>query len=436
MDQSPIEQKPEPEIIESKIIEPKPSKQPNLIHKHENLLFGLLVAASIITILFAVVLTFLSFGIVLFVLGLFLSFALFAHWMQLGYIRTNGVKVTERQFTDLYEVYQRVGRAMGIRMLPDVYILQQDGVLNAFATRFFQRNMVVLYADIAKLSREGQVKEVEFIVAHELAHIQRGHVQKQWFVLLGSLIPFLGTAYSRACEYTCDRMAAHYIQDVTASKQALTILAVGGQLAKEVNEADYLLEASRENGFIAKYSELLSTHPTLPKRIAAIAEVNGEVAVPVFKVAGYVKYSLISTIVFGVFVNVGLIAFLSLNDEWVEPLTAAVIGETDMMMDEDYMADYTEEPLQTLTYDHASLEEIEAELANGADVNMQDDYGDTPLHNLFYSDGADYDTVQLLLDAGADVTIENMDGDTALDLATDYTVQDAEVIALLESYME
>ncbi|QUE86183.1 M48 family metallopeptidase [Exiguobacterium alkaliphilum] len=102
---------------------------------------------------------------------------------------------------------------MGIRMLPDVYILQAGGILNAFATRFFQKNMIILYSDIVELSRNGQVKEVEFIIAHELAHIRRNHVQKQWLVLLGNIVPFLGSAYSRACEYTCDRMAAHYIQD-------------------------------------------------------------------------------------------------------------------------------------------------------------------------------------------------------------------------------
>nr|WP_276514433.1 M48 family metallopeptidase [Exiguobacterium alkaliphilum] len=110
-------------------------------------------------------------------------------------------------------MYQRVGQGMGIRMLPDVYILQAGGILNAFATRFFQKNMIILYSDIVELSRNGQVKEVEFIIAHELAHIRRNHVQKQWLVLLGNIVPFLGSAYSRACEYTCDRMAAHYIQD-------------------------------------------------------------------------------------------------------------------------------------------------------------------------------------------------------------------------------
>lgn len=399
--------------------------QTKLIHKHENLYFGLLVASSIMTILLAIVLTIASLGFFLVIIGFIVSLSMFAHWIQIGYIRTNGVKVTERQFTDLYETYQRVGQGMGIRMLPDVYILQAGGILNAFATRFFQKNMIILYSDIVELSRNGQVKEVEFIIAHELAHIRRNHVQKQWLVLLGNIVPFLGSAYSRACEYTCDRMAAHYIQDEAAAKQALTVLAVGGTLAKEVNEFDYLQEASRENGFIAKYSELISTHPTLPKRIAAIATAAGEVNVPLFKTAGYVKASIIGTIAMTVVLNGALIAWLVTSDGFTS-LASPSFGEG-------FADTLSEEPLQQLTYDNAGADAIREELANGADINMQDSYGDTPLHNLLYNDGMDYDSLVLLLESGADVTIENNDGMTPIDVAKDWS-HEFGIVELLRSY--
>jgi hypothetical protein len=323
---------------------------------------------------------------------------------------------------------QRVGADMGIRLLPDVYILQAGGVLNAFATRFFQKNMVILYSDVVELTRTGQTKEVEFVIAHELAHIRRNHVQKQWVVLLGSIIPFLGSAYSRACEYTCDRMAAHYIQDFGAAKRALTVLAIGGPLAKEVNEFDYLYEASRENGFIAKYSELLSTHPTLPKRIASIATAAGEENIPVFKTAGYVKASIISMVLLTVIGNGVIIAFLVMSDDLTEIVSAA--------MSEDLADDWAlewEEPIQELTYNNASYEEIEAELMNGANVNIQDEYGETPLHNLFYNDEVDEETVQLLLDNGADVTLQNDSGMTPIDTARDWG-HSSELIELMEAY--
>ncbi len=397
-------------------------KQSQLVHKNEKLYFGLLVAASVLTVVLGIVFTIASLGIFLWIIGTILALSLFTHWLQIGYIRTNGVKVTERQFADLHHTYQRVGQEMGIRLLPDVYILQAGGVLNAFATRFFQKNMVILYSDIVELSRDGYTKEVEFVIAHELAHIRRNHVQKQWAMMLGGWIPFLGSAYSRACEFTCDRMAAHYIQDQAASKRALTILAIGGKLAKEVSEFDYLYEASRENGFIAKLSELLSTHPPLPKRIAAIATNAGETNVPVFKTAGYVKGSIISTIVLSVIVNVAIVAWLFTSD--------GLTGFSEGFGSLDAMA---EEPIQELAYNDASYEEFAALLADGADVNTQDLYGDTPLHNLLYGEGADIDTVELLLESGADVSLENEDGMTPAELAAD-SGQPTGIIELIQSY--
>lgn len=397
-------------------------KQSQMVHKNEKLYFGLLVAASVLTVVLGIVFTIASLGIFLWIIGTILALSLFTHWLQIGYIRTNGVKVTERQFADLHHTYQRVGQEMGIRLLPDVYILQAGGVLNAFATRFFQKNMVILYSDIVELSRDGYTKEVEFVIAHELAHIRRNHVQKQWAMMLGGWIPFLGSAYSRACEFTCDRMAAHYIQDQAASKRALTILAIGGKLAKEVSEFDYLYEASRENGFIAKLSELLSTHPPLPKRIAAIATNAGETNVPVFKTAGYVKGSIIGTIVLSVIVNVAIVAWLFTSDGLTG--LSEGIGSIDAM---------SEEPIQELAYNDASYEEFVALLADGADVNTQDLYGDTPLHNLLYGEGADIDTVELLLESGADVSLENEDGMTPAELAAD-SGQPTGIIELIQSY--
>lgn len=400
----------------------------NLVHKREKLYFSLLVAASVLVLILGIALTIVSFGLFLWIIGTMVALSLFTHWIQIGYIRTNGVKVTPRQFTELHELVQRVGTEMGIRLLPDVYILQAGGLLNAFATRFFQKNMVILYSDVVELTRTGQTKEVEFVIAHELAHIRRNHVQKQWVVLLGSIIPFLGSAYSRACEYTCDRMAAHYLQDFGAAKRALTVLAIGGPLAKEVNEFDYLYEASRENGFIAKFSELLSTHPTLPKRIAAIATHAGEENVPVFKTAEYVRASVISMILLTVIGYGAIITYFVMNDDLSDIIASAMSGE----FEDDWEAELGE-PIQELTYVNANYEEIEAELANGADVNIQDEYGETPLHNLFYNDDVDPETVRLLLDNGADVTIENEEGMTPIDLARDMG-QGPAIIELMKSY--
>jgi ankyrin repeat protein len=79
-------------------------------------------------------------------------------------------------------------------------------------------------------------------------------------------------------------------------------------------------------------------------------------------------------------------------------------------------------------------------LEHGADINSKDSYGDTALSNAVsshYSDKEyeglakhDLDNVKLLLELGADVTIANDKGKTALDIAKEN--KDKEVIKLLE----
>ena len=50
-------------------------------------------------------------------------------------------------------------------------MVQSGGLLNAFATRFSFRNLVVLYSDVMELAYEQGESAVDFIIAHELAHI-------------------------------------------------------------------------------------------------------------------------------------------------------------------------------------------------------------------------------------------------------------------------
>ncbi|TDF94536.1 M48 family peptidase [Paenibacillus piri] len=197
-------------------------------------------------------------------------FALAMHGLMVAGIRSSGVKLSERQFPQVYDRVRALSAQMEIQQVPDVYIIQSGGVLNAFATRFFGRNFVVLYSDIFELIEQGNEEELSFVIAHELAHIQRKHVSKHMLIFPALWIPFVGKAYSRACEYTCDRMAMAYTGNVDAAIHALTILAVGKQLYRKVDIKEFLDQSYRERGFFIGWYELIATHPPLPKRIAEI----------------------------------------------------------------------------------------------------------------------------------------------------------------------
>ncbi len=74
---------------------------------------------------------------------------------------------------------------------------------------------------------------------------------------------------------------------------------------------------------------------------------------------------------------------------------------------------------------------IEILLKRGADPNVQNLQGDTPLICATKYAGGKADTVKLLVDAGSDLAVMDDDGKTALDYAKAKEQQEA--IALLET---
>ena len=88
------------------------------------------------------------------------------------------------------------------------------------------------------------------------------------------MIPFLFHAYSRACEYTSDRFGAYYQKE--GSYSGILVLAAGKKLYNYVNPDEFLQQAQTDRGFWVVLSELLSTHPNLPKRFQAIHHFNNK----------------------------------------------------------------------------------------------------------------------------------------------------------------
>jgi hypothetical protein len=150
---------------------------------------------------------------------------LFAHGLALVRIRGNAVRVSERQFPQLHRLAAAHARRLGLKRVPDMYVMESGGLLNAFATRFLGRDFVILYSDVLALALEQGEAAVSFIVGHELAHVWRGHLKHRWLTTPGRLFPYLGAAYSRACEYTCDRIGAFCQPDGAIT--GLLVLAAG-----------------------------------------------------------------------------------------------------------------------------------------------------------------------------------------------------------------
>ncbi|HTB30662.1 MAG TPA: M48 family metallopeptidase, partial [Bacteroidia bacterium] len=138
---------------------------------------------------------------------------------------------------------------------------------NAYATRFFGTNYVVVYSDVLAAAYEQNMKVVEFIIGHEMGHIKRKHIIKRLWLLPASLVPFLGAAYSRACEYTCDSIGNALCPE--GSHAGMLLLAGGKGLFRKINVQAYLDQIQTEDGFITWFAEKFASHPNTTKRIAA-----------------------------------------------------------------------------------------------------------------------------------------------------------------------
>ncbi len=385
----------------------------SLVNRKESIYFILLLLISI-PIYLLLILSVVG----LIILGILIILPLFAHLIFTAHIRINGVKITEKQFPEVYFRTREISKEMGFYFLPDVYVVQSGGLLNAFATRFFGRNMIVLYSDLFE-EIESNPKVVDFVIAHELAHIKRNHILKQALVLPANWVPFLGSAYSRACEYTSDRMASHYINDFEASTQALTMLAVGRKYYQQIDQREYLLNSSNEKGFLIWLSERLMFHPTLPKRINALHHINNVESDIKFKTPKRV-YG-IAVIVFGL--SFGLIVGASLLIEKAIPLAQSMV--------DGYLA--AEAPLTQAVLDN-DIEQVKELIDEGADVNELNDNYESPLLKTSHTDEdhLNLEMLKLLLDNGADPSIGDADDWTILHAAA--SMGDKQAIDLLLKY--
>src|SRR5215475_5991812 len=89
----------------------------------------LMIIAIALWVVFVVSVIGLVYGIIL---GLFFFFA---HLALIAHVRGSSIKLGPQQMPALYNRAVNIAQRIGMKRVPDVYLHQSGGVLNAFATR-------------------------------------------------------------------------------------------------------------------------------------------------------------------------------------------------------------------------------------------------------------------------------------------------------------
>jgi Zn-dependent protease with chaperone function len=188
---------------------------------------------------------------------------------MIAQVRGSAVRLGPDQFPDLYRRVEDLARRMELRRMPEVYLMQQDGALNAFATRFLRSHMVVLLADLLEACGSNDAAR-DMIIGHELGHIRAGHLRFHWVLLPLSFVPFIGSALSRAREYTCDRYGRAAAGDEDSALLGLTILAAGGKYGPLVDRRVFAQQHAELSRSWMMVGQWMATHPPLSKRLIAL----------------------------------------------------------------------------------------------------------------------------------------------------------------------
>lgn len=202
-------------------------------------------------------------------------------WMAQQFFKASvlghAARVSERQYPQVHAMVVSSAKALGLEKVPQVFIVNGDGMVNALALKFLDGQYVVLYASLVDMMVERkQARELKMIIAHELAHHAAGHTHfwRNLLILPAKYIPYVGMAYSRACEFTADRLAAAVVGDIDASKRALLAIAIGMKTLRTDVDAFVAQEADMPQ-FFGFINEVYSSHPRMTRRIMALDTMRG-----------------------------------------------------------------------------------------------------------------------------------------------------------------
>ena len=196
-----------------------------------------------------------------------------------------GVRVSEKNFPEIYEKVKEYTGLLGMKKEPEVFVKQENGTVNAFTSWVPGRGCYIqLNAEIVDLAymEHKDFDTIYFVMAHEFGHIYLRHVQMYYnlFIYFLSFIPIIGPGFlspmlQRAREYSADRVA-QALTDGVGQEDCMMLLSAGRHIYRHISSTAYLQDIIAKQGPLTRFSRWLinaaSSHPIAPFRVKAILD--------------------------------------------------------------------------------------------------------------------------------------------------------------------
>ncbi|MES0833806.1 M48 family metallopeptidase [Nocardiopsis tropica] len=186
--------------------------------------------------------------------------------------RAESVKISPTQFPEAYRTVVSLAADMGLPRPPEAYVRIGGGPCGTDASGHGRRRYLVL--SDALFDGGGGLRDPEalaFLVAHQLGHVAAGHTGfwRRMATIGGDLVPGLGSALSRAMEYTADD---HAYSRFPEGAHAVRLLAGGARLYTRVNMGEMADRARTDRGCSLLLYHLLIRRPSNTRRMAALRD--------------------------------------------------------------------------------------------------------------------------------------------------------------------